>query len=265
MRRFLEQAVQDLLPVQVIYQSHRRRPQRRVDRVLPDHGNAHVQGFLAVVHTETNALQPHTLDIIGPQVGFGTQPVEEDTRLRTFGHFLHPGIIVVQNGHPIRRQGFDQLRLAPEDGFLRPGAFGVHGADVGHHADLRAGDVAQQGNLAGNVETHFKHGPLVAFAELQNGERQTDLVVHVASVFQRAIALAEHFRHNLFRGGFAHATGNADHFQVQLAAPEAGNLLESSQAVLDQDAERHFHAREFNRPVLSQSQDLKRTADLMLD
>jgi hypothetical protein len=63
------------------------------------------------------------------------------------------------------------LRFAARNGLLRPGALGVNGANIGHHADLRQGEVAQEGDLAGDVESHFEHGTLVARAKAEYRER----------------------------------------------------------------------------------------------
>jgi hypothetical protein len=114
----------------------------------------------------------------------------------------------------------------------------VNRADVADHAHLGQGDIAQEGDLARHVETHFQHGALVTGAQPQDGERQADLVVQVAGAFQRAIALIEHLRDHFLGGGFADAAGDADDAQIQLAAPEARDLLQRGDGILDPQAQR---------------------------
>ena len=83
----------------------------------------------------------------------------------------------------------DQFCFSAGDGFLRAGAFGMDGADIGDHTHGWQGDIAQEGDLTGNVESHFQHGALMPGPQLEQGERQADLVVQVAGALERAVAL----------------------------------------------------------------------------
>ena len=61
--------------------------------------------------------------------------------------------------------------------------------NVRDHADLRQGNVAEEGNLARHIKSHFQHGPLVARAQAQNGQGQADLIIEVAGTLQGAVAV----------------------------------------------------------------------------
>ncbi len=132
---------------------------------------------------EAHPIQPQPLDLVGPQVGLRRQAVEEHTGAAFGRHAPHPGVIVVQDGHPIRRQGFDQFGLAAGDGFLRAGTLRVHRPHQRDHTDHRPGDLAQEGNLARHVEAHFQHRTFVLTCGVQQGERQANLVIQIARIF----------------------------------------------------------------------------------
>ena len=112
----------------------------------------------------------------------------------------------------------------------------MHGANVGHHTDLRQGDIAQKGNFTRNVEPHFKDSPLVAGTQLQDGKWQSDFVVQIARAFKCVVTLAEHLSDHFFCSGFAYAACNSNHTDVQLATPEAGDLLQGGDCVIHAQA-----------------------------
>ena len=121
---------------------------------------------------------------------------------------------------------------------LRPGALRVHRPHVGYHSHLRQRKIAQERDLARHVEAHLQHRPLVSRPESQHRQRQPDLIVVVAGVSQRPVALAQHLRHYLFRRRLAHAARDSDHAQVVLSAPRPRNALQCRQRVLDPQAQR---------------------------
>ena len=120
-----------------------------------------MQGFMPVVQLEANAFQPKSFHIIGPQVSFRIEPVEENARFGQFGHLGYPRIIQVEDGYTVAGQGLDQFGFAAEDGFLGTGPFGMYRADIGDHANSWLGNLAEQGNFAWNVKAHFQNRPLI--------------------------------------------------------------------------------------------------------
>ncbi len=90
----------------------------------------------------------------------------------------------------------------------------MDGADIGHHPDLRLGNITQELDLAGDIKSHFKHGAFVAHTKFQNRKRQPDLVVQVAGAAQCAISCAKHFSNGLFGRGFPNAASDAHNAEV---------------------------------------------------
>ncbi len=107
----------------------------------------------------------------------------------------------------------------------------MHRADVGDHAHLRPGDVAQQGDLPRHVEAHLQHGPAVIAGQLEDRQRQADLVVEVAGVAQGAEPSFEQLGGDFLGRRLAHAAGDADDMDRQARTPVAGGLLQRRQHV----------------------------------
>jgi len=122
--------------------------------------------------------------------------------------------------------------------FNRTGAFSVHGTDVRHNPDLRAGDFAQKFDFSRDVEAHFQHRDLVLLRELEQGKRQANFVVQVARIFKRHQALGEHVGGQFFCGGLADAACDANDLDIELVAPVGCQLLQGKQGIVGQQAER---------------------------
>ena len=164
LRMSLAQPVEDLLPGQPFGQADRRGAQGSMHRMPPDHRDAQVQRLAVIVQAKADAVQAEAFDVVSPQFGFGRQSVEEDARAGLFFHLAHPRVIKVQDGHATLGQRLHKFGLANEDILLRACPFGVDRANIADHADLRLGNVAQEGNFARHVESHFEHGAFVACA-----------------------------------------------------------------------------------------------------
>ena len=73
----------------------RRGPQGRVNRVLPDQRDAHMQRLLVVMQLEADPLQPKTFHFIGPQLCRWIQAVKENPSFGFLCHRPHQGVVVV--------------------------------------------------------------------------------------------------------------------------------------------------------------------------
>ena len=52
--------------------------------------------------------------------------------------------------------------------------------DIGDHADVRAGDFRKPRHFPKVADAHLKHGHLVFFTDIEDGEREADLVIKIA-------------------------------------------------------------------------------------
>ncbi|MBM2844098.1 MAG: hypothetical protein HW404_1935 [Anaerolineales bacterium] len=227
------QPSQDLLPRHPFHQADGRRPQRRMHRMLAEHRHADVLVLAPVMQGEAHPIQAESDDLIGPQVGLRAQAVGEHTRPGSDGHRSHALVVVIEDGDPLggRRQGFDKLSLPRYDRLHRAGPFQMHRADIGDHAHLRPGDVAQQGDLPRHVEAHLQHGPAVIAGQLEDRQRQADLVVEVAEVAQGAEPSFEQLGGDFLGSRLPQTAGDADDMDRQARTPVAGGLLQRRQHV----------------------------------
>ena len=108
----------------------------------------------------------------------------------------------------------------------------AHG--VVHQRGIGRGNAGQRRQLAEMVHAHFNHGVTVVSAQIQQGERQADVVVEIARRRQHRVRAkfgAQHRRQHFLHGRFAAGTGNPEHERVHGLAPRRRHLLQGVQRV----------------------------------
>ena len=134
----------------------------------------------------------------------------------------------------------------------------AHG--VVHQRGIGRGNAGQRRQLAEMVHAHFNHGITVVFAQIQQGERQADMVVEIARRRQHRIRTefgTQHRRQHFLHSRFAAGTGNPEHERVHGLAPRRRQLLQGVQRVghkkaacnARQIATRHNSPRTFGQHV----------------
>jgi hypothetical protein len=111
-------------------------------------------------------------------------------------------------------------------------------ADVGPDADLGFRDTDEGANFAWMVHAEFDHRDLRPRAQLEQRQRQADVVVQVPRVAEHPVARREELRRGLLRRRFARAPGNGHHLRPGPPAHVAGQLLQRPRRVrhLDEHA-----------------------------
>lgn len=109
--------------------------------------------------------------------------------------------------------------------------------DSGNDADMRLGKATQGGEFSGPTRSHLQDQEDIFRAGTQDGERQSDMIIQIALGGQGWALVSEDLRHELFRGCFAVAPGNADHCGRQLSAVPSSQVLERSQGIIHADAD----------------------------
>ena len=110
------------------------------------------------------------------------------------------------------------------------------------------------------VHAHFNHGIAVVFAQIQQCERQANVVVEIARRRQHRVRAefgTQHRRQHFLHGRFAAGTGNPEHERVHGLAPRRCHLLQGVQRVghekaacnAGQIAARHNGPRAFGQHV----------------
>ncbi len=113
------------------------------------------------MQAEADAFQAQPFHLVGPQVGFAVQAIEENPRPGEFGHFCNQESSRLRMATPSGGRARTSSDLPWKMASCEPARLGVDRADIGHHAHMRQGDLAQEGDFAGDIKTHFQHGPFV--------------------------------------------------------------------------------------------------------
>ena len=111
-------------------------------------------------------------------------------------------------------------------------------AGIVHQRDARAADTGQVTDLAEMVHAHLDHGIAVLLAQLEQCQRQADVVVQVTLGRQHRILAAGHGAQDagqhLLHSCLAVAAGDGGQRQVELAAPVGGQCAQRQPRILDQ-------------------------------
>ena len=177
----------------------------------------------------------------GPEVTGGVQAVVEDFSFRLLRHSPHHRIVPIQDGcSPFggRGQGLYQFRFGLGNELDGPQPLQVGGTYVGHHPHMRAGDVGQFGDFSQSVHAHLQNDPLMAGIQIQQSQRQADLIVVASPALQGVKPLSQDRPDHLFGSRLAHTAGHANDARGEPGPPESSQTLKSFQAVLSHEAYR---------------------------
>ena len=107
--------------------------------------------------------------------------------LRALDLVADAGVVAVADGHRVLPEGGEEGALLARDAFQVAHALRVGGGDEGDHPDLRLGDAAELGDLAGLVHPHLDDRQAVPGLEAEDHHGHAHAVVEVAV---RAVDLA---------------------------------------------------------------------------
>ena len=88
-------------------------------------------------------------------------------------------------------------------------------SDIGDHADVGARDLRQSGHLAEMADPHLQDGDLMFLPDIEDGKRESDLIVEVSLGLKYVEFLAEHGGDHLLCARLAYAAGDADDTDIQ--------------------------------------------------
>ena len=91
-------------------------------------------------------------------------------------------------------------------------------ADVRPHPDVRLGDAHQRADLAGVIHPQFDDRNLRPLPQLDQRQRQPDVVVEVPAVADHPVARREKLRRHFLRRGLARAAGDRHDLRARLRA-----------------------------------------------
>ncbi len=157
---------------------------------------------------------------------------------RGAGH--HPRVAGVGDQHVVGAGAFEDLGLGVRDRLDRREVLQVRLGDVGPHAHVGLGDPEQRADLAGRAHPELDDGHarrLAVASELEQRQRQADVVVQVAAVAERPVPQRQERGRDFLGRRLARRSGDGDEAGAALPPHRAAHPLQRERRVghLDDD------------------------------
>jgi hypothetical protein len=149
-----------------------------------------------------------------------------------------PRIVGVGDEQVRRSRGLEDFGLRVGDRVDRREEADVRVADVRPHAHVGLGDAHERADLSCVVHPQFDDGDLRPLPQLDEGQRQPDVVVQVSPVANHAVARAQQLAGHFLRRRLARAPRNRDDLRARLASNRAPQRLKRQGRVVDLDDDR---------------------------
>ena len=120
-------------------------------------------------------------------------------------------IVGIEHGDTVGRQTIDQFPLGGGNAFDGIEELHVRIANVGHHADVRFGDLRESADFSGVVHAHLDDTGAAGIRQAQQGKRHAHVVVEIAVRLAGRQLAFQQVRDGVLSGGLAGAAGHADH------------------------------------------------------
>ena len=216
---------------------HRRRRQH-VREVAESRAAASRRATLAggVRERRRRAVEAAVLDVTGADVGRGpipnvtTRPANRSAR----AHDSRASSALATSTSSAPRL-LEDLGLGVGDRVGGREEAQVRVADVGPHAHVGLGDADERADLPGVIHAQFDHRHLRPGAQLEQRERQADVVVQIALVPKHRVARRQELRGDLLRRRLARAAGDRHDLRARSPAHVARDVLQRARRVGDLD------------------------------
>ena len=109
------------------------------------------------IEPEARAIGAQQLDVLGPQVGRALDAIGQNRSGVPIAKRRHAVVVRIEHGRARWRQCLDQAALLRRDLFDGGEIPDVSGANVGHDAHVRRGDLPERAHLARSVDPDLDH------------------------------------------------------------------------------------------------------------
>ena len=166
----------------------------------------------AGLHRRLHPASPSSTHVHGAHVGARCVPERDHASGESGRVAHHPRVVGVGDEQRVGVGAFQDLglrrrRCASADAEVAD----VRIADVGPHPHVRLGDPDEHANFARVVHAELHHRHVRAVPQLQQRQRQPEVVVQVPGVLHHRERAFEQRRHRLLRGRLPGAAGNRHH------------------------------------------------------
>ena len=115
-------------------------------------------------------------------------------------------------------------------------------SDVRDHTYRWGCDPAEQINFSGNIKSHLQNCLFRLLVRMQQSQRKTDFIIHVARCLQRTVMPGKDIIDQFLCGSLSDAPRDSEHFHFRKLCPVISScFLQCSQGVFHTEADRFFH------------------------
>ena len=186
-------------------------------------------------HVGGGAVEPAIFDRSGLHVGARVNAERHDAAGERADARRDPRIVRVGDEDVCRARLFEHLGLGVGDLVAGREEPEVRVADVRPDADVGLRDAHQRPDLAAMIHTELDHCHLRSRPQLEERERQADVVVQVPLVPEHAVPGREELRNDFLRRRLARAAGDGDHPRARSPPDVACQVLQAARRVVHFD------------------------------
>ena len=157
----------------------------------PDEGRRQIERSLRRRDMRVNAVDASAADGRRANVGVAIDTERHDTTGETGNPPRHHVVVGIGDEHGRRRGALEDLRLGIGDGVHRWEESQVRFAHVGPHPYIRFSDAYQRADFADVIHPQLDDGHLRPLPQLDERQRQPDVVVEVPAVADDAVPRRE--------------------------------------------------------------------------
>ncbi len=174
-------------------------------------------------------------DALRPHLCVPLHRIPQDRTRADRDHARHARIVEIQHGDTGGRECGHQLALGPGDAFEIPEVLHVGLGDARHDADVRKADLGQARHVADAAGAHLQDHPLDIVRCIQEGERESQLVVERPLARRHPEGRGEALPQQVLGRRLAHRARDADHTAIHVLAREQTQLHECDGRVSHDD------------------------------
>ena len=179
------------------------------------------------------AVETAVLDVRRSDIGCGIDAECHDLAEKPLGPGHDPRIVGVGDEHVLGVSGLENFgfRVGNRLGRLEEAEMGV--ANIGPHADVRFRDADQRANLSRMVHAQLDDSDLRPGPQLEQRERQTDVVVEIPLVPEDAITRRQKLRGDFLGRRLSGTSGDRHDPGARPASYLARDVLQAARRVID--------------------------------
>ena len=184
-------------------------------------------------NVELRALGALGVNVSRTNVGANRGSILDDPAFEIAAEVRNVLIVGIEYGGATGGERFDELIFRAGNSGEGIEEFQMNRSYVRHHADIRLGDFGEGANFSGVRHSHLNDCQVVPGFELQQHQREAEMVVQIAFGLQDAELRGQHVGDGFFGGGLTGRTGDANQRLSPELADSRSEDLQGDQGIVD--------------------------------